>query len=230
MKTVTSRPRVALIHALAQSQPPVLAAFAALWPEAETFNLLEDSLAPDLAAAGGLNQAMLDRFVTLGRYAAQCGVGGRSTDGILFTCSAFGPAIEQVKGILSIPVLKPNEAAFEQALELGEHIGLVVTFASALSPMLAEFQAMTQSRRLRVKIEARLADGALEALRQGSFEKHDELIAEAAHSLGNVDALILGQFSMARAAPITVARTGRKVLTTPDTAVKKLRDLISSRG
>lgn len=230
MKTLTSRPRVALIHALAQSQPPVLAAFAALWPEAETFNLLEDSLAPDLAAAGGLNQAMLDRFMTLGRYAAQCGAGGRSTDGILFTCSAFGPAIERVQGALDIPVLKPNEAAFERALELGEHVGLVVTFASALAPLAAEFQAMAQSRRLPVRIEGKLADGAFEAMREGRLEKHDELIAKAAHSLGNVDVLILGQFSMARAAPITAALTGRKILTTPDTAVTKLRGLISSRG
>jgi hypothetical protein len=230
MKTPALRHRVALIHALAQSQPPVLASFAALWPEAETFNLLDDSLAPDLAATGELDQRMMDRFMTLGRYAAQCGAAGTSTAGILFTCSAFGPAIEQIKRALEIPVLKPNEAAYEQAFALGQHIGLVVSFASALAPMVAEFQAMAQARRLPIRLEAKFAEGALEALREGRPEKHDELIAAAARTLGPVDALVLGQFSMARSAPLVSAQTGCKVLTTPDAAVTKLRALITARG
>lgn len=229
MKSPSVRPRIALIHALAQSQPPVLASFASLWPEAEPFSLLDDSLAPDLAANGQLDPAMMDRFLALARYAAGTGPQGNATAGILFTCSAFGPAIERVQRELALPVLKPNEAAFERALELGRRIGLVVTFPSALPPMMTEFESMARARGVRLELQAKIASGALEALVAGKPDQHDALIAETAQSLGDVDAIVLGQFSMARAAPLVATRTGRAVLTTPDAAVTKLRAMVAAR-
>ena len=81
--------RIALIHALAHSVAPVNEAMAAGWPEAARMNLLDDSLSADLARAGGLDDAMHDRFQRLATYAVDCGC-----DAILFTCSAFGPCIE----------------------------------------------------------------------------------------------------------------------------------------
>src|SRR5688500_7519162 len=75
--------RIALIHALRHSPPPIEAAFAAAWPEARLMNLLDDSLSADLARDGVLTPAMTDRFLALGRYAQGTGV-----HGVLFTCSA----------------------------------------------------------------------------------------------------------------------------------------------
>ena len=48
--------RIALIHALRHSPPPVEAAFARLWPEATLMNLLDDSLSADLAREGALTR------------------------------------------------------------------------------------------------------------------------------------------------------------------------------
>src|SRR5690349_5377957 len=111
--------RIALIHALADSVAPIHAAFGKHWPEAIHFDLLDTALSADLADAGHLTPAIRQRFDTLGRYAAGTeGLGGR-TRAILFTCSAFGPAIEAVKAALPIPVLKPNEAAFAASLRQG---------------------------------------------------------------------------------------------------------------
>src|ERR1700709_1061239 len=81
--------RLSLISARAPSMPPSEAAFRRLWPEATLMNLLDDSLAADLARDGGLTPAMTDRFLSLARYAKISG-----SDAILFTCSAFGPCIE----------------------------------------------------------------------------------------------------------------------------------------
>ena len=50
--------RIALIHALRHSPPPVETAFAALWPEARLMNLLDDSLSADLARDGAITDAM----------------------------------------------------------------------------------------------------------------------------------------------------------------------------
>ena len=96
--------RIALIHALRHSPPPIAAAFRELWPEPHLMNLLDDSLSADLARAGRLTPEMTERFLALARYAK-----GSGADAILFTCSAFGPCIDAVvRDLAPMPVLKPN--------------------------------------------------------------------------------------------------------------------------
>ncbi|MCQ4159686.1 aspartate/glutamate racemase family protein [Roseomonas sp. GC11] len=207
--------RIALIHALRHSPPPVEAAFARLWPEARLMNLLDDSLSADLARDGALTPAMTERFLALARYAA--GTGAR---GILFTCSAFGPCIEAVReALFPLPVLKPNEAMIEEAVAAGRRIGLLASFAPTLASMPPEFPAGVMLRPV-------LAVGALAALDRGDTAEHDRLAAEAASPLADCDAVALAQFSLASAAPAVAAVTGRPVLTTPDSAVRKLRRML----
>jgi len=204
--------RIALIHALRHSPPPIEAAFARLWPEAVPMNLLDDSLSADLARDGALTPAMTERFLALSRYAV-----GTGADAILFTCSAFGPCIEAVAEALApLPVLKPNEAMVAEAAALGGRIGLLASFAPTLASMPPEFPPG-------VSIRPHLAEGALDALNRGDAAAHDRLAAEAAAALADCDAIALAQFSLARAAPSIAAATGKRVLTTPDSAVRALR-------
>jgi len=207
--------RIALIHALRHSPPPIEAAFAEAWPEARLMNLLDDSLSADLARDGALTPAMTQRFLTLGRYAR-----GTGADGVLFSCSAFGPCIEAVAADLApIPALKPNAAAIEEAVAIGKRIGLLATFPGTLASMPPEFPAGVQ-------VVPCLAEGALAALDAGDVETHDRLAAEAARRLAGCDVILLGQFSLARAARAVSATTGLPVVTTPGSAVRQLRALL----
>lgn len=207
--------RIALIHALRHSPPPIEAAFAATWPEARLMNLLDDSLSADLAREGRLTEAMTQRFLTLARYAA-----GTGADGILFSCSAFAPCIEACARDLSpLPVLKPNEAAIEEALGMGRKIGLLATFPGTLTSMPPEFPPG-------VEVVTCLAEGALAALDAGDTATHDRLAAEASVALKDCDVVLLGQFSLARAAGAVAQATGRPVVTTPGSAVAKLKRLL----
>ena len=207
--------RIALIHALKHSIVPIEASFARLWPDARLMNLLDDSLSADLARDGRLSDAMTERFLALGRYAA-----GTATDAILFTCSAFGPCIEAVAcAHAPMPVLKPNEAMIEQAIQQGRKIGLLSTFAPTLASMPTEFPSS-------VEIVPRLAEGALAALDRGDRDEHDRLVVAAAKDLRDCDVIALAQYSMALAVPQVAAATGRPVLTTPDSAVSKLKQLL----
>ena len=52
------------------------------------------------------------------------------------------------------------------------------------------------------------------------------MAAEAGKRLAECDVVALSQFSLARAAPGVAKASGRKVLTTPDSAVRKLRRLL----
>ncbi|MDP3085693.1 MAG: aspartate/glutamate racemase family protein [Rubrivivax sp.] len=208
--------RVALIHALALSVAPVNAEFERQWPQALRMNLLDDSLSADLACSPrGLDETMTARFVALADYAV-----GTGAKGILFTCSAFGPCIDAVaRRHAGLPVLKPNEAMIDEALALGGRIGLVATFGPTLASMPAEFPPGTA-------LDTALADGALEALNRGDLETHDELAAQAAMVLAGrgCTVIALAQFSLARARQRVAERTGLPVLTTVDTAVRRLRE------
>ena len=217
-------PRVVLIHAVREAIDPVRSAFAQAMPEAQVHDLLDSSLSADLAADGGrLGQAMIDRFLTLGRYAATSAGGGQPTDAILFTCSAFGPAIEAVQHDLRIPVLKPNEAAFRDALNQGRRIGLLVTFEPSLAPLAAELKALAAETGKVIEIVPAVVPPAMAALRAGRGEEHDALVADAAKDLSKVDVIVLGQFSTARAAPAVNKATGKPVVTTPASAVADVR-------
>ena len=118
-------------------------------------------------------------------------------------------------------MLKPNEAAIEEAVGIGRRIGLLATFPGTLASMPAEFPPG-------VEVVPCLAEGALAALDAGDAAAHDRLSAEAAVALKGCDAVLLGQFSLARAAPLVEAATGLPAVTTPGSAVRKLRRLLEA--
>ncbi len=214
--------RIVLIHAIAVAVDPVADAFERLWPEAGTVNLLDDSLSTDRAAAGRLDESMMKRFVRLGAYAFEIGA-----DGVLFTCSAFGPAIEAIASRAPVPVLKPNEAMFAAALDIGMRIGMLATFQGSIAPMSAEFDAMVAIRGQAASLECCLVEAAMTALRQGDRAGHDRLLAEAATELEDCDAVMLAQFSMAPAQTAVKEVLGVPVLTAPDSAVARLRAMVA---
>lgn len=219
-------PRIALIHALRLSPPPIMEAFRRLWPEPVLMNLLDDSLSADLARDGALTTAMTQRFLDLASYARRTGA-----DAILFTCSAFGPCIEAVKAAHpTIPVLKPNEAMIDAALDAAPsgRLGLVATFRPTFDSMRPEFAAAAAARGIALDLREGFAEGAMAALEAGDAAAHDRGAAAAAQALGDCEAVALAQFSLARAAPEVARATGKPVLTTPDSAVERLRTLLAA--
>ena len=207
--------RITLVHALKHSIVPIEASFAKLWPGAQLMNLLDDSLSADLARDGALTDAMTERFLKLGRYAA-----GTGSDAILFTCSAFGPCIEAVaRAHAPMLVLKPNEAMIELAVTRGRKIGLLSSFPPTLASMPREFPTD-------IELVPKLAGGAMAALDRGDRATHDRLVVEASRDLRDCDLIALAQYSMAPAAEMVAEASGRPVVTTPDSAVLKLKQML----
>ena len=220
---MSAGPQIALIHAVKVAIAPVEAAFARAWPQARLMNLLDDTLSQDRARDGALTPAMFERFETLATYAR-----GTGADAILFTCSAFGPAIEAVAAKQTIPVLKPNEAMFAEALRHGNHhakIGLLASFAPSLAPMEEEFYAMAQAAGTNLNLVSHGVPEAMAALNAGDAQQHDQLLAASAPRFADCATVMLAQFSTARARPAMEAALGAsiRVLTSPDAAVAGLR-------
>ena len=215
-------PRIALVHALPESVAPIREAFARDWPEARPFNLLDDSLSADVVRDGRITGAMTERFVTLARYAVSTGA-----HAVQFTCSAFNECIDAARAALDVPVLKPDEAMIEEAFTHGPRLGAVVTFEPSVASISAQVNAHAAAMGVLPQLDVRLAAGALEAYRAGDADAHDRRIAEAAVELEGCDVVMLGQYSMARAAPRVRTAGGAALLTAPGAAVAKLRRLLA---
>jgi aspartate/glutamate racemase len=214
--------RIALIHATPVAMQPIVEAFRHGWPEAATFSVLDDALSTDLARAGTLNAALKRRIAALAEYVTGVGI-----DAILYTCSAFGEAIDAVARATPMPVLKPNEAMFEAAMRRGTRIGLLATFQPSIPSLEQEFIDMAKAQRANVTLESVCVPEAMTALTAGDADQHDYRIAEAAPRLAHCDVVMLAQFSMARACPAVQQVLGNKVVTSPDSAVAKLKALLN---
>lgn len=214
-------PRIALIHATVVSMDPTEAAFRQLWPEADTFHLLDSSLSTDRAAAGRLTEDLAARIGLFADYAV-----ARKADGILYCCSAFGPAIEAAAAAAPVPTLKPNESMFARALEIGGDLAMLVTFRDSIGSMETEFAEMKKARGSRATIRSILVEDARDAIDAGDAATHNRLIAEAAAKIGACSAVLLAHFSMDRARAAVESVVGVPVLSPPSEAVAHLAKLI----
>ncbi|EHM02200.1 Asp/Glu/Hydantoin racemase [Acetobacteraceae bacterium AT-5844] len=203
---------------------PIQSAFAELWPDAETVNLLDDGLSLDRSREPDLSETMIERFVEFGRYGYRMGA-----DGILVTCSAFGPAIDRLSAVLPVPVLKPNEAMFEAALAQGQNIGMLATFGPAVGTMTDEFEEFAAQGSRQARLKTILVHDAIDLLRKNDAESHNRLVAARAPELAGMDAIMLAQFSTSRAAAAVRQLVSVPVLTAPHAAVKRMRAMIDAR-
>ena len=213
-----SKKRITLVHATPLAVEPVLESFERLWPEAVAHSVLDDGLTAALETAP---ETLNPRFEALACYAQLAGA-----DAVLFTCSAFGAAIDAARHAVALPMLKPNEAMFDDALQAGSRVALVATFEPSIASMAQEFSAAAHAAGRQAELMTVYVPGAFAALEAGRGEEHDRLIAQAVAALPPHDAVMLAQFSMARAAAAAAGSTKAPVYTSPASAVCRLRQMI----
>jgi Asp/Glu/hydantoin racemase len=218
-------PRIALIHAVATAIPPIQQAFREDWPEAQVSNLLDDDLMPAYTREGGLTPHITERICALALYAARTGA-----DGILFTCSVFPQAEDMAKQLVRVPLLKPDEAMIAAALDAGSRIGVVATNPPAAPAAAAQIEAGARDRGMAIQVIQSIADGAFAIGNAGDRITHDRMVVEAAQRIADqVDVLCLAQVSMALARGAVQAMVKVPVLTSPATAVARLKALLADR-
>lgn len=214
--------RIVLIHATPLAVAPINETFASQWPDAEISNLLDDVLSSDRGKVTTLTPDFYQRIDSLVNYAVSIHAAA-----ILFTCSALGEAIDASAKTHALPVLKPNEAMFEAALEQGDNIIMLATFAPAVPGMEAEFRELARANQSMAKITTIVVAGARDALSAGNTALHNQLIIEAARQHQYADALVLAHFSMEVAYKEIKAAVTCPVLSSPQAAVAKLKLLMN---
>lgn len=229
---VSASPRIALIHSAQGDVDPVERAIVDHWPEVERLTLLDDALnSGGVALAESVpSSSALSRFRELTDYAVSM-----CAQGILYTCSQFGDAIEAVRTRWRIPMLKPHEALFLSALEHGSRLGLVTVHDSQIEPLQREFLALADEAGASIELSA-VAAPELAGVDHGvDGADLDDLLRERSQALRSRDALqscdaiMLPDYSVASAAPSLRRAFDRPVLAAPDAAVLLLRQLLSAR-
>ncbi|BED91374.1 MULTISPECIES: aspartate/glutamate racemase family protein [unclassified Pseudoalteromonas] len=216
---------IVLVHAVKAAMGPIDDAFKVIWPEAKLINLLDESLGILRSKNEELSQELVQRVIEHSRYAVELGA-----DGVLYTCSAFGEAIDKANEIFPIPILKPNEGMFRKALQMSSQIGMVASFMPAVSGMENEFYALAKEVNPDARLTSICASGAKAALNEGDTAKHNDLMAETAQQLINEEVLMLAHFSSSLALESVCKINDKPILTSPNSAVELLKILVNAKS
>ena len=218
---MAQRPHIFLFSVHKDAMDAAVRAFTADWPEARVSNLLDDSLFAWVREAGGVVPEMYDVFRKLTRHMV-----GRGADGILFTCSAFRQVIDACIKEFELPILKPNDAMIEKALDAGRRIAVMATVGPTIPSISVEIEDMAAARGQKVELVPYVVDRAFDALAGGDAAMHDRLVAEGARDIRNCDAIVLAQFTLSRAVPAVQAVNATPIYNSPGAAVARMQEMV----
>ncbi len=192
-------------------------------PAVRVVDVLDDSLLPDVIAAGGITPAVTRRMALLFLTLQEAGA-----DLILDACSSVGEAAESLQCLAAVPVLRIDQAMAEAAVRTGAHLGVIATVQSTLDPTarLLERQAVALGRQ-DVEVERILCVGAYQALLAGRPEEHDSLVREELGRLFRrpLDAVVLAQASMARIVA-TLPPAPVPIFSSPRLALERVKEML----
>ncbi len=120
---------VAVLHSVFVMVKPLQDLFSEIMPQAEIFNIVDDSLLPEVIREGRVTKKIMKRVCGYIATAEEIGA-----DAVLSVCTTMTDAVDVAKSLVNIPLLKIDEPMVEKALALGEKIALVATFEPTLGP------------------------------------------------------------------------------------------------
>jgi Asp/Glu/hydantoin racemase len=211
---------VVLVHTVAPLVDVFTQLGADLLPGVRLSHILDEPLRERFVARGRLTAEDTGRLLSHLRLAEESGAAG-----VLVTCSTLSLAVDEVAGLVHLPVFRIDEAMVAQAVAQGPCIGVVATSASTLGPSQTMLEAQASRTGRDTQVEMVLVEHALPLLLAGDGAAHDRLVCEAVLKLApRVDVIMLAQASMARALAVLPAdECPAPVLSSPYTALRQLR-------
>ncbi len=208
--------RLTILHASRAAVDPVATYYAAMRPEWQITNILDDGIMRLLREREW--EVAVARLCDWAKVASDV----YGADAILITCSALPvPALLDLKRRVEQPLIKIDEPMAGLAVERGSRIGVLSTFPATRETTNELLRWAAGDRE--IHLEAELEAGALQTLLAGDAAKHDEMVLAAVERFrGRVDVLVLAQVSMARLANEIEARLGIPVLESLSTSLAHL--------
>ena len=219
--------RIAFIHASPAALAPLAQYYRQVAPELEITNLLDDGLLRLFAA---VDWAAVERRLAEMLATAR---GTYSAEAALLTCSAVPrEMLERLRRAAGMPVLKIDESLARAAVRAGRRVGVVVTFPPTLEINRALLADAAAEAGVAIEILPRLVPEAYQALLAGDAATHDRQMLAAVEELAGqgVEVIVLAQVSMARVLPLLEGRVAVPVLSSLQTSLAALRELLAVAG
>ena len=218
-------PTVAMVHATPAAIAPAVAAFGERFPEAGLWHLLDDRLVSDAERAGGLVAPLRRRMLSLIGHAVAGGA-----DGVLLTCSMYGPVARLAAQLWELPVAGSDEALYARvAAERPARVAVLGSLETAVADSTARLrealaEGAADAAPSGTEVVGVLCPGAAAAARDGDGAALLASLRSAAEPLaGQVDLVLLGQYSLTGAQPQLEAALGVPVWSPPHVAAELLR-------
>lgn len=192
--------------------------------EVEFLNYLDSGLIEQVNREGTISEASMDRMKSMLKNARADNV-----DGILLTCTAFSPYADALSDEFGIPVIPPDSAMIEQALDSGKRTAILYTFPSTRQSTQNFISSIESRREKKLDYDLVFIEGAFDELQKGNHSLHDRLIMDRIMETGDEYGLILlAQISMAGAADNYAGKI--PVITSPSSALEELKGRLKEKG
>ena len=216
-------PTLALLHTAVVNVTTFQRLCTELLPEAQTFHMLDESLLKNTIKDGAMSPLTARRVAGHVISAEQAGA-----DAMLVTCSSIGRGAEIARSLVSIPVVRVDEAMADEAVRTGDRIGVIATLPTTLEPTAALVHARASLAGRDVEVVTHLCEGAFAALTGGDPATHDAKVAAGLRELmDRVDVIVLAQATMARVADQIPAGERRvPILSSPRSGLLSARETL----
>jgi Asp/Glu/hydantoin racemase len=212
--------RVVMIHALAESIPPVRLAFQEEFPEAEVVNLLDEGLLLDFedAITPNLRRRMSDLI---------CYSQDHDANAIGLACSVYAPVVDSARDLVDVPLVSSYGPVMQEAVEGGSRIGVIASNSATMRDSEYYLNEAAREAGKEITIVPRLAEDLIAVLRaegQPGFERRleEEVLALAPE----VDLVLLSQFSFASALEHLRSVSPVPVLSAPHSSARTLKRML----
>jgi Asp/Glu/hydantoin racemase len=190
------------------------------------YNIVDDSILPRITSSNGVSTKIIKSIYQHISVAEDIG-----SSLILVTCSSISEVVDIVNPMVSIPVIKIDDAMTDEAVRVANTIGVVATINTTLNPTINQLRKKALLIKKDITIIPLLCSEAYHALiNENDSEKHDLLLFNSIKNLiKKVDAIVLSQASMARILPKMKRVTSKPILTSPESGILRTIDIIKEK-
>ncbi|NLV91043.1 MAG: hypothetical protein GX030_01440 [Firmicutes bacterium] len=214
--------RLFILHTTPVTVQPLKDLAKELIPDCTVYNIVDDSILPQLIASDGDLSTVKERVITYVEIAAKQGA-----DLILDACSSIGGLMPLAQERVEVPVVRIDEAMAETAVQRGSRIAVAATLGTTLKPTTDLLKEKAAELGQEVELVPYLAQEAYWSLVRGDNEAHDRILAETLRrAYEDSDVVVLAQASMARVVEDLSDLDQSRFLTSPRSGMMKVSQLL----